>query len=133
MLLKDAPQKFKDNKNLVIMAVSSCPYALEFASDRLKDDEEVVSIAIQKIGRSLVYASERLKKDKEWIQRAFDANGAAFIVDDEAAKIFNFLDAKMVKECARRRSVDYAGKYYIPDEEKVAQHKIFKRYRDFRS
>ena len=97
----------------------------------VEDDEEVVAYAISKLGRSLIYASNRFKTDKSWIQKAFDRDQAAFIVDDEAARIFNILDSKMVKECARRKATDFAGEYYIPDENKVYKHKVYRKYKDF--
>ena len=130
-LLKDAPEKFRDNKHMVMLAISNNPFALEHASERLKDDEDVVAYAISKLGRSLIYASNRFKTDKYWIQKAFDRDQAAFIVDDEAARIFNILDGKMVKECAKRKATDFAGEYYVPDENKVYKHKVYKKYKDF--
>ena len=130
-LLKDAPEKFRDNKRMVMLAISNNPFALEHASERLKDDEDVVAYAISKLGRSLIYASNRFKTDKYWIQKAFDRDQAAFIVDDEAARIFNILDSKMVKECAKRKATDFAGEYYVPDENKVYKHKVYKKYKDF--
>ena len=131
MLLKDAPKKFRDNKHLVMVAISNSPYALEFASPRLKDDDDVVECAVSRIGRSLIYASDRFKTDKAWIQKAFDRDQAAFIVDDEAARIFHVLDGRMVKDCARRKASDYAGQYYVPDENKIYKHKVYRKYRDF--
>jgi len=62
--LRMASDELRDNKNIVLTAVSNCGEALSAASTRLQDDHEVVLAAVRDDGSSLQYASARLK-DRE--------------------------------------------------------------------
>lgn len=68
--LKNASEEQRNNKEIVLNAISKNPFNLEYVSDSLKDDKEVVLLAISQDGRNLKYASERLKKDKEIVLEA---------------------------------------------------------------
>ncbi len=57
--------EFKNDKEIVLKAVSAHGSSLEYASDALKDDKEVVIAAIENFGIALKYASARLKDDKD--------------------------------------------------------------------
>ena len=130
MLLKDVSARLRNNVRCVALAVWSSPYALQFASPRLKDNEKIVDLAIYKCGRALVYASNRLKSDEKWIQRAFDSNGVGFIVDDKAARVFNYLDAKLINDSTVKEKVN-GSTIKVLDEERLFKHKIYRNYAKF--
>ena len=66
---------FRDDKEIVLMAVKESGIALKFASDRLKDDKEVVLEAVKQNNIALGYASDRLKDNKEVVSEAVNLNG----------------------------------------------------------
>ena len=72
-----ATEALRDDKELVLKAVTSNGNALEFASDRLKADKEVVLAAVQNAGWVACYASEELRDDKEIILTAVKKEGQA--------------------------------------------------------
>ena len=72
-----ASEKLKDDREIVLAAVTKSGSALEFASTKLKDDKEIVLAAVTKIGSYLQYASNRLKDDKEIVLVAVAKNGQA--------------------------------------------------------
>ena len=55
---------------MVLAAVTTSGYALEYACEELKADKEVVLVAVNSIGDALEYASEELKNDKEVVIEA---------------------------------------------------------------
>ena len=72
-----ASEKLKDDREIVLAAVTKSGSALEFASDKLKDDKEIVLAAVTKNGFYLQYASNRLKDDKEIVLVAVAEDGQA--------------------------------------------------------
>jgi hypothetical protein len=63
-LLREASDRLRDDREVVLCAITTDWQALHYASDRLKDDVTVVSTAAFGNGRSLEYASDRLKGDR---------------------------------------------------------------------
>ena len=63
--LSSAPERLKDDKEVVLLALINNGLALREASERLKDDKEVVLRAVGFHPFALFYASERLKDNKE--------------------------------------------------------------------
>lgn len=61
-LLKDYPE-VQNNKKIVLYAVSSFGYALEYASPALRNDKEVVMTAVNENGLALQYASPEMRAD----------------------------------------------------------------------
>ncbi len=59
----------------MIIAVTQCGSALEYASEYLKADKEVVTVAVAENGYALEYASEDLKAKKfrpeQWLHDTF--------------------------------------------------------------
>ena len=53
------------DREVVLRAVKSSGYALQFANDSLKADREVVLEAVRNDGDALKYASEELQNDPE--------------------------------------------------------------------
>lgn len=66
---------FRDDKEVVLIAVRKSGATLQFASDRLRDDKEVVLEAVKQNNLALGYASKRLKDDKEVVLEAVNING----------------------------------------------------------
>jgi len=63
--LKDAGDKLKADKEIVLAAVKGNGNVLEYADEKLKADKEVVLAAVKQNGSALSYADEKLKADKE--------------------------------------------------------------------
>lgn len=66
LYLQLAPPALKNNKTVVLEAVSQNGTSLKYASPRLQDDEEIVSLALKNSKGhtyidTLLYASERVK------------------------------------------------------------------------
>lgn len=84
---KEDFDNFRDDKEVVLAAVSNYGGSLAYASDRLKDDKEVVLRAIDKSdGYVLEYASDRLKDDKELALEAVKKSGGAMVVASDKLK-----------------------------------------------
>jgi hypothetical protein len=64
-LLEYAPEKIRDNKEVVLASVLTNGSYLQHATDNLRDDKEVVLAAVKNSGPSLLYASKRLQLDKD--------------------------------------------------------------------
>jgi hypothetical protein len=65
--LEYAPTALKNDKDVVMMAVASDPYALYHASTVMKNDREVVSAAVKRDVITLCYASDTLKNDRSFV------------------------------------------------------------------
>ena len=72
-----ASERLRDDKEVVLEAVRYNENALDYASERLKDDKDVVLGAVKDFGNALFYASERLKDDKEVVLEAVQRHGYA--------------------------------------------------------
>ena len=57
------PSNRRNNKKVVMRAVSENSYWLLYASNKLKNDKEVVMRAVSQNKTSLKYASDELKKE----------------------------------------------------------------------
>lgn len=68
--------KFRSDRDIVILAISSFGEALEFASPELRGDINVVNIALRNNGDSLEYASDSIKDDYESVTYAIKAYGS---------------------------------------------------------
>ena len=75
--LEFASDKLKDDKEIVLTAVTNRGYSLQYASTKLKDDKEIVLVAVTNGGFALQYASDKLKDDKEIVLAALDNKGRA--------------------------------------------------------
>jgi len=62
---------------VVLAAVTTNGYALEYASDELKADKEIVLAAVTSVGYALQYAADDLKADKEVVLAAVKDEGIA--------------------------------------------------------
>ena len=129
--LEVLPEKYRDDKEVVKIAVENLSLALEYASDRLKDDEEIVLIAIKKDPRMLTEASPRLADDDKMRQIAFSIRGGAFIVNKYASKEFERLDNKMIKETTCVKELPNGSIEEVYDEEKMENSPFYQRFKRY--
>lgn len=73
-LLKSAGE-FKDDKEIVLAAVSNTWSSLQYASPRLKADKEVVLVAIAQNENALQFASLDLRENEELATKVVSTNG----------------------------------------------------------
>ena len=64
-LLSFCCNSFKNNHDLVTIAVTNNGMALDYASQELKDNDDIVKIAM-KLNQAICFASSRIKNDKEF-------------------------------------------------------------------
>eukprot|EP00928_Gymnodinium_smaydae_P040996 TRINITY_DN27767_c0_g1_i1.p1 TRINITY_DN27767_c0_g1~~TRINITY_DN27767_c0_g1_i1.p1 ORF type:complete len:328 (+),score=29.75 TRINITY_DN27767_c0_g1_i1:51-1034(+) len=63
-----------DDKQALLTALKTNPFALEFASDDLRDDIDVVGCAVSAAGMALKFASLNLREDPSLVLRAVSTN-----------------------------------------------------------
>ena len=100
--LKNASERLRDNKEIVIMAVKNCGDALNYASERLRNDKEIVMIAVKNCGAALNYASERLRDDEEIVLAAIQSEKPIYYYD----KIEMDIDKSVLKYVSKRLQDD---------------------------
>lgn len=69
--------KYKNDKEIAMVAIENDPASFEYVSDNLKNDKEVAMAAITRIGWALYDASDDLKNDREIVMAAVSTDGAA--------------------------------------------------------
>ncbi|CAB9513276.1 expressed unknown protein [Seminavis robusta] len=75
--LKFASRRLQQDRDVVLAAVESNPMALEHASEDLKADTEIVVRALKKEGRVLRFATERLRGDVDLVMMAISSTWTA--------------------------------------------------------
>ncbi|TXI93217.1 MAG: DUF4116 domain-containing protein [Neisseriales bacterium] len=91
--LEYIPEKYRDNEEIITIAMENDPTALQFASFRLKNSREFVIKAIDINPYQFVYASEDLRNDKEMVLYAIKDNyGWSYIAfyDEEKKYLYDF-------------------------------------------
>ena len=63
--LKNAPNKYKNNKKFILELIKHDVFAVKFMSNKLKDDYDIILKAVSKNCYILEYASDRLKDNFE--------------------------------------------------------------------
>jgi hypothetical protein len=66
-------ERLKHNREFLITLIKNCSggeFVLKFVSEQFKNDRELVLIAVKKYGKVLEYASDTLKNDKEIVFEA---------------------------------------------------------------
>lgn len=99
---KEIGDIFKDDKGLILKAVSFDGNILSYASDRLKSDREVVLAAIKSNPNALKYVDKELCDDRELVFEAVKNKG--FVLEYASAKLKS--DIEIVSE-AMKDSVNY--------------------------
>ena len=75
--LQDFSEEDRNNKELVLVAVTNYGEALEYASDELKSNRDVVLAAVTNDGEALEYASDELKSNRDVVLAAVTNDGGA--------------------------------------------------------
>lgn len=132
--LADLEEEFKDDEEIVFMAVSSYGFALEFASKRIRSNKDIVKAAILKDPRAITFACKELRDDPEMRELAYKLSGRAFIVDPIAMEVFSVLDGKMINSTVKRENgiavLDKNGEVEF-DEKAMAKHPFYQRFKKF--
>jgi hypothetical protein len=76
---KYASEELKNDREIAMAAVSNHGSVLQYVSEVFKNDREIVMAAVSNSGYALEYASEKLKNDREIVM-------AAMILDDNVIK-----------------------------------------------
>lgn len=73
----DLDNSYRNNKELILLAITSNPNAIQYASERLKGDAEVVLSSFKGLNAASAfqYASAELKNDLLFIKKAVQING----------------------------------------------------------
>ncbi len=86
LILEDADETFKADREIVLTAVKSKGYAFKFADDKLKACREFVLTAVKSNGDALEYADEIFQADQEIALAAIKSNFDAFQFADDTLK-----------------------------------------------
>ena len=79
------PDAFRDDDQIVSLAVQNWGRALEWASSRLQDNKEIVLAVVQKYGLS-PHASKRLRDDREVVLLGVKKNGKGLLYASDRLK-----------------------------------------------
>lgn len=149
--LRDLSDEFRDDEEIVSIAVSSYGYALQFASKRLRSNKDIVKKAVLREPRSLACACLELRDAPDMREFAYRIAGRPFIVDPIAMEVFSVLDNKMIAATVKTEIVrvpiyrdniliEYRERKEIVrdkngevvfDEEKMYQNKFYQRFKKF--
>ena len=61
-------KKYHNDRDVVMAAVETDGWALQYATEELKADKEIVTVAVKRFSESLYFASEKLKSDKRLLK-----------------------------------------------------------------
>lgn len=75
--LSHAPEKYRDEKSVVMCAVEHTGLTLQIASERLRNDFDLVLTAVSNDGHALQYASENLQNNRRIVMAAVEQSGTA--------------------------------------------------------
>jgi hypothetical protein len=120
-------EKYRADKEIVLIAVQKCEDALKFASQDLKKDKELVLKAIKIDERVLEFADESLKKDKDVVLLAVinDARTLEFAdksLQEDRKFILDILDKKYSWNSFRYRSERQNSRGRAEDEGYILQY-----------
>ena len=85
-ILSELEEKYRADKEIVLLSLEYCPEDLQYASEELKKDKEIVLTAVNNYGPALKFAHKDLKKDKEIVLAAVNNFGLAIEYADESLK-----------------------------------------------
>jgi hypothetical protein len=77
------------DRNFILTAMQTCPYAFQWAHTDLKKDKEIVTTAVKLFGQNYRYVTnDELRNDPEIFHTAVQQDGAALC----DASLFSFLN-----------------------------------------
>lgn len=86
LLLNNVADKFKNNKELVLIAIRNNVDALQYASDELKNNKEIAINAINIYYLSLKYLSNNIKDNKKLVLHSINIDGRALYYASDRLK-----------------------------------------------
>jgi hypothetical protein len=110
----------KNNKEIVLAAVTSSAFSLQFASDELKKDHEVVLRAVKKNGNALKFADESLKSDPEFMLKSINATYFSLDYASENLKNDKEFILKAIKQ-STGKILQFTGEKMKQDKEIVIE------------
>nr|WP_261787243.1 DUF4116 domain-containing protein [Fusobacterium necrophorum] len=91
-MLRYAAEELKDDKDVVLVAISNDGSALEFAAERLRNDEDVVLVAMKTNGFGLEFA-KKFQNNKDIVREAAKQTHAALkFASDELKNDKQFME-----------------------------------------
>ena len=96
---KYVSDNLKNDKEVTMAAVTSNGYLLSLAPDNLKNDREIVMAAVSSVGVSIESASNNLKNDREIVMAAVSNQGAAIEHLSDNLKNDKEIVMAAVKDC----------------------------------
>lgn len=110
-------RNLKDDREIVLAAVSSDGMALELASAQLQDDLEVALAAVRQAGRALQHVSESLRGERTVVLAAVAQDGKALRFASDALKADREVVLAAVGQTAR--SLHFASEELLRDKEVI--------------
>lgn len=117
--LETASDEARNDKKIVLEAVSKDGMNLRFASERLSDDEEVVRCAVSECGLAVEFASERLKDNLVISILATKQNGLALAFLSE--NMCDTYEVVMTAVSQNGKALAYASKKLKDNEDIVLE------------
>ena len=116
---RNLPEKFRGDKNVLLVALKNDISAFVDASEELRNDKEVVLKTIKMNFNALPYASERLRNDKDVVLEAVKQNGYALKYASEELQN----DKEVVLEAVKQdnHTLRYASEELRNDKEVVLE------------
>lgn len=105
--IKEAGKELKNNRDFILEAIKIDSFVLYYVSSKFQNDKELVLEAVKQKSYVLVTASNKLKNDKEVVLEAVKQNGYALSYASEELKN----DREVVMEAIKNDSgaIDYAS------------------------
>jgi hypothetical protein len=103
MELRMASLEVRNDKDVVLEAVSLTPTSLQYASKELKNDKDVVTEAVRRDGVSFYYASDELKNDRDFILSLLDIDKKLYFfeyISDDAKQDYPFVEYVLTNRIA---------------------------------
>ncbi len=113
--LKNAPLSFRDNQDIVLLAVRKNSLAIQYASDRLKDNINVAKELVFGDIEALKFISPRLRDNEEFMIFAVKNNGSAIMyASDRLKNNYNVVKNAVFKSGSM---IEYVSSNYKDNEE----------------
>lgn len=116
-LYKKLDDKFKNDKEIAMVAIENNPYTFEYVSNNLKNDKEVVMAAVTRNGTCLSYASDNLKNDREIVMAAVSSDGDA--IENASDDLKNDREIVMAAVSNQGTAIQYLSDNFKNDKEIV--------------
>jgi hypothetical protein len=118
--LQHVCKKLKNDKEIVLTAVTSYAGSLKFASKELKKDHEIVLQAVKKKGSSLAFADYSLKSDPEFMLKSINLSYYSLNFASKNLKNDKEFILKAIKQ-STGKILQYSGEKMKQDKEVVIE------------